>query len=157
MGKSTIVNRLIGGRSPGRRAIRESDGKGRHTTTSRQLFELPGGALLIDTPGMRELQPWADDVGGRRRVRRIASLAASCRFADCAHAGEPGCAVRDGRRRPDGSTPDRLENYRRLVREAAFEERKHDKAAAAELKQRWKQIHKAQRAIYRDRERRIVR
>jgi ribosome biogenesis GTPase len=127
-------------------------GKGRHTTTSRQLIELPGGALLIDTPGMRELQPWADEAAVDSAFDDIAQLAASCRFADCAHESEPGCtvlaAVEEGR-----LSPDRLENYRRLIRESAFEERKRDKAAAANVKRRWKQIHRAARAMYRDRDR----
>jgi ribosome biogenesis GTPase / thiamine phosphate phosphatase len=152
VGKSTIVNRLLGSDRQPVAAIRESDGKGRHTTTSRQLFELPGGALLIDTPGMRELQLWADDSVVAAAFDDIASLARECRFADCAHAGEPGCAVVEaldtGR-----LDPDRLANYQRLLRETAFENRKHDKAAAAETKRRWKQLHKAQRALYRDRNR----
>jgi ribosome biogenesis GTPase len=133
-------------------ATRESDGKGRHTTTSRHLVELPGGALLIDTPGMRELQPWADESAVEQTFDDVAAIAAGCRFADCAHAGEPGCAVQAA---VDSGAldPDRLLNYRRLVREAAFEERKHDKAAAANTKRRWKQVHKAARAMYKARER----
>lgn len=152
VGKSTIVNRLLGEDRQDVAAIRESDGKGRHTTTSRQLFELPGGALLIDTPGIRELQVWTDDEGVRSAFDDIASLAESCRFADCAHRGEPGCAVADAvaEGRLDA---DRLQNYHRLVREAAFEDRKRDKAAAADAKRRWKQVHKAQRALQRDRDR----
>ena len=115
-------------------------------------MELPGGALLIDTPGMRELQPWADRAAVDASFADIAALAAECRFADCAHDGEPGCAVLDavGAGRLDA---DRLENYRRLGREVAFEERKRNKAAASEEKRRWKQIHQAQRALYRERDR----
>jgi len=152
VGKSTIVNRLIGDDRQAVAPTRESDDTGRHTTTSRHLFELPGGALLIDTPGMRELQLWADDAAVAGAFDDITSLAAACRFGDCAHAGEPGCAVAEAidAGRLDA---DRLANYRRLVRETMFEERKHDKAATAELKHRWKQIHKAQRALYRDRNR----
>jgi ribosome biogenesis GTPase len=150
VGKSTIVNRLIGRDEQQVAAIRESDSKGRHTTTSRQLFELPNGALLIDTPGMRGLQPWTDDEGVASAFDDIVSLAASCRFVDCAHDGEPGCqvaeAIAEGR-----LDADRLANYQRLRREVAFEDRKHDKAAMANVKRRWKQIHKAQRAFYRDR------
>ena len=152
VGKSTIVNRLIGDDRQAVAPTRESDDTGRHTTTSRHLFELPGGALLIDTPGMRELQLWADDAAVAGAFDDITSLAAACRFGDCAHAGEPGCAVAEA---IDAGQldADRLANYRRLVRETMFEERKHDKAATAELKHRWKQIHKAQRALYRDRNR----
>jgi len=152
VGKSTIVNRLLGIDRQRVAPIRESDDTGRHTTTARQLFELASGALLIDTPGMRELQLWADESAVAGAFDDIATLAAECRFSDCAHAGEPGCAVvlAVGEGRLDA---DRLENYRRLLREVAFEERKHDKAAAAELKRRWRQLHMAQRAMYRERQR----
>jgi len=151
VGKSTLINRLLGS-DVQRVSHVDADGKGRHTTTSRQLIELSGGALLIDTPGMRELQPWADQSGVESAFDDVATLAQNCRFADCAHAGEPGCAVADavaaGRLHAD-----RLENYRRLLREAAFEERKRDASAAAEHKRKWKQLHRAARALYRDRER----
>ena len=152
VGKSTIINRLVGREALKTRAISDTNGKGQHTTTSRQLVALPGGALLIDTPGMRELQPWADASAVDAAFDDITALAGGCRFADCGHAGEPGCAVRDAvdSGRLDA---DRLENYRRLGREAAFEERKRNKAAAAEEKRRWKQIHQAQRRMYRDRDR----
>jgi ribosome biogenesis GTPase len=152
VGKSTIVNRLLGREMLRVAATSDVDGKGRHTTTSRQLVELAGGALLIDTPGMRELQPWVDESAIAGAFDDIATLASGCRFSDCAHGGEPGCAVREavetGR-----LDPDRLENYGRLEREAAFEERKRDKAAAAEHKRKWKQLHQAQKALYRSRDR----
>jgi ribosome biogenesis GTPase len=153
VGKSTLINRLLGREALKTAAISDVVGKGRHTTTSRQLVELPGGALLIDTPGMRELQPWTDAGAVDGAFDDIAALAGECRFTDCGHAGEPGCAVRDAvdTGRVDA---DRLENYRRLGREAAFEERKRNKSAAAEEKRRWKQIHQAQRALYKDRDRR---
>jgi ribosome biogenesis GTPase len=152
VGKSTLVNRLLGGAVQTVGAIRESDGRGRHTTTSRQLFELPGGALLVDTPGLRELQAWEGEAAVTGAFDDIDRLAAGCRFSDCCHNGEPGCAVLDAvdAGRLDA---DRLENYRRLLREAEHEVRKHDKSAAAQLKRRWKQIHIAQRAMYRDRDR----
>ena len=152
VGKSTLVNRLLGAETLRVGAISDDDGKGRHTTTARQLVELPGGALLIDTPGMRELQPWGDESAVAAVFDDVTTLAAECRFADCAHDAEPGCAVRaavdSGR-----LDADRLENFRRLGREAAFEVRKHDKAAAAEQKRRWKQVHQAQKLMYRDRDR----
>jgi ribosome biogenesis GTPase / thiamine phosphate phosphatase len=152
VGKSTLINRLLGREALRVRAISETDGKGQHTTTSRQLVALPGGALLIDTPGMRELTPWADRAAVDASFGDIAELAAGCRFADCAHEAEPGCAVLEAVEsgRLDA---DRLEHYRRLGREAAFEDRKRDKAAASELKRKWKQIHQAQRAMYKDRDR----
>jgi ribosome biogenesis GTPase / thiamine phosphate phosphatase len=152
VGKSTLINRLLGRDELKTAAISDAVGKGRHTTTSRQLVELPGGALLIDTPGMREVQPWVDGAAIDAAFDDITALAAACRFADCEHASEPGCAVRDALEsgRLDA---DRLEHYRRLGREAAFEERKRNKAAASEEKRRWKQIHQAQRALYRNRDR----
>ena len=93
VGKSTLVNRLVGGDRLAVGAVRESDGRGRHTTTSRQLVELPDGALLIDTPGMRELQLWSDETSVEQAFDDIAELARGCRFEDCAHGSEPGCAV----------------------------------------------------------------
>ena len=151
VGKSTLVNRLSGGEIQRVRGL-DRDGKGRHTTTSRQLIELPGGALLIDTPGMRELQPWTDTSAVNGTFDDVMSLAVNCRFGDCAHDGEPGCAVAAAVA-AGALDPDRLVSYHRLVRELAFEERKHDKAAAAGQKRRLKQMMKAAKALYRDRER----
>jgi ribosome biogenesis GTPase len=152
VGKSTLVNRLLGHERLRTATIRESDGRGRHTTTARHLVELPGGALLIDTPGMRELQPWVDESAVSDTFEDIAELAAGCRFGDCAHQTEPGCAVRAAVER-GGLDPARLEHFRHLGREIAFEERKRDKAAAAAEKKRWKKIHQAAKQLYKDRDR----
>jgi len=151
-GKSTLVNRLIGREEQRVGAIRESDGRGRHVTTARQLFEVRGGALLIDTPGLREVQAWDGESAVAGAFDDVNALAQGCRFSDCAHDGEPGCAVLEAvaAGRLDA---DRLEHFRRLVREAAFEARKHDKALAANTKRRWKQVHKAAREMYRERDR----
>ena len=144
VGKSTIINQLAGRRHQRVAAISEVDGRGRHTTTARQLIELPGGALLIDTPGMRELQPWSGDAAVDGAFDDVAEAAQGCRFADCSHTTEPDCAVLT--RVADGTiAADRLEHYRKMIRELAFEERKRDKAASANVKRRWKQIHKAMR------------
>ena len=151
VGKSTIINRLIGRDRQPVKSVRESDGRGRHTTTARQLIVLPGGSLLIDTPGMRELQPWADAEAVDGAFDDIAAAASGCRFADCTHTTEPDCAVL-AQVAAGGIPADRLENYRKLLRELAFEERKHDKAASANVKRRWKQIHKAQRDMYKARD-----
>jgi ribosome biogenesis GTPase len=151
VGKSTLVNRLVGS-STQRVSKIAADGKGRHTTTARHLIELPGGALLIDTPGMRELQPWADEAAVESVFDDISALAQTCRFADCAHESEPGCAVLAAVE-SGGLHSDRLENYRRLLREAAFEERKRDASVAAEHKRRWKQIHQANKMLYKLRDR----
>jgi ribosome biogenesis GTPase len=152
VGKSTLINRLLGRDAQRVAAISRAAAKGRHTTTARQLVELPCGALLIDTPGMRELQPWSGDDAVDAAFQDIIALAEGCRFADCAHAGEPGCAVISAVER-GALDPDRLNHYRRLAREAAYEERRHDKTAAAEHKRKWKQIHQANKVMYRERER----
>jgi ribosome biogenesis GTPase len=152
VGKSTIVNRLLGHELLKTAEISAVDGRGRHTTTARHLVELPGGALLIDTPGMRELQPWVDESAITETFEDIAELAGGCRFTDCAHQTEPGCAVRAAVERGDLSV-ERLDHFRHLGREIAFEERKRDKSAAAEEKRRWKKIHQANKVMYRDRDR----
>ncbi len=95
VGKSTLVNRLLGReRQRTREVIESADQRGRHTTTHRELIELPGGALLIDTPGLRELQLWSDGAGLEAAFDDVSTFADSCRFTDCGHGNEPGCAVR---------------------------------------------------------------
>ena len=150
-GKSTLANRLLGRDRQVVGAVRAEDGKGRHTTTARQLVPLEGGALLIDTPGMREMQAWVDESAVDGAFEDIAALAGRCRFSDCAHAAEPGCAVREAVA-AGALDESRLEHYRHLLREAAYQTRKHDRLAAAEEKRRWKRIHVAQRARYRERD-----
>jgi ribosome biogenesis GTPase len=152
VGKSTLVNRLLGRDAFKVAAVRESDEKGRHTTTSRHLVELPGGALLIDTPGMRELQPWVDETVVSETFTDIAELATGCRFTDCGHVSEPGCAVLHAAE-TGALDAERLESYRQLLREVAFEERKRDMSAAAAEKERWKKAQRAQKALYKDRNR----
>jgi ribosome biogenesis GTPase len=152
VGKSTLINRLLGRELLKTAAISDVDGKGRHTTTARHLVELTGGALLIDTPGMRELQPWVEEAVIAETFDDIAELAIGCRFGDCAHEREPGCAVLAAVERGELGE-DRLAHFRHLGREMAFEERKRDKSAAAAEKRRWKRIHQANKAMYRDRER----
>jgi ribosome biogenesis GTPase len=93
VGKSTIVNRLLGREKQKTREVREADQRGRHTTTHRELVTLPGGALLLDTPGLREIQLWSEGAGFEAAFEDVATLAARCRFTDCAHGSEPGCAV----------------------------------------------------------------
>jgi ribosome biogenesis GTPase / thiamine phosphate phosphatase len=142
VGKSTLVNALLGEQRQTTAAVRADDSRGRHTTTHRELFELPGGALLIDTPGIRALEIAGADEGVDTAFEDIADLALRCRFSDCRHEGEPGCAVRaalgDGR-----LSADRLASHRKLERELAHAERKGDaRARAAEVK-RWKSVHKA--------------
>lgn len=118
VGKSTLLNRLAGRELMATREIREDDARGRHTTTHRELFLLANGALLLDTPGMRELGLWDADEGVDDTFAEIVELAAGCRFADCSHRFEPGCAVRAAvsAGRLDGA---RLKSYRRLAHELA--------------------------------------
>ena len=116
VGKSTLVNALVGSEILATNEVREGDARGRHTTTHRQLVLLPGGGLVLDTPGMRELQLWDADEGIGATFADVDALAAACRFADCAHEREPGCAVRDALR--DGVLEtERFESWRKLERE----------------------------------------
>jgi ribosome biogenesis GTPase len=115
VGKSTLANRLVGEELQVTHEIAE-DGRGRHTTTSRQLIRLPGGALLVDTPGLREVQLWDADDGIQEAFADVDELAAGCRFNDCAHLREPGCAVQAAI--DEGRLPrERLQSYRQLQRE----------------------------------------
>jgi ribosome biogenesis GTPase len=115
VGKSTLVNRLLGEDLLATGELRR-DGRGRHTTTHRELVRLPGGALLLDTPGMRELQLWADESALEETFADVTELARDCRFSDCAHGKEPGCAVRAAL--GNGSLPQiRWESYSKLQRE----------------------------------------
>jgi ribosome biogenesis GTPase len=148
VGKSTLVNRLLGAERQ-RTAIVGDDGRGRHTTTHRELLVLDNGALLIDTPGMRELQLWNADSGLGSTFTDIEELAADCRFRDCAHDEEPGCAVRDavagGR-----LAPERLDHWHHLRRELAYLERKQDERATAEARGQTKSLTKGLRSRLRD-------
>ncbi|HKW64637.1 MAG TPA: ribosome small subunit-dependent GTPase A [Candidatus Acidoferrum sp.] len=153
VGKSTIVNRLLGHAVQEVREIRESDSRGRHTTTARELFVLPGGALLMDTPGLRELQLWDADEGISQTFADIESLATQCRFRNCRHEGEPDCAVQAAI--DSGALAlARLENWRKLQRELAFLKRKVDPEASHNEKQRIKQLMRGVNKMYRDREKR---
>ena len=153
VGKSTIVNRLLGRAIQEVQEVRESDSRGRHTTTARELFALPGGALLMDTPGLRELRLWDADEGISQAFADIESLAARCRFGNCRHDGEPGCAVKAA---IEAGTLDmaRLENWRKLERELAFLKRKVDPETSHNEKQRIKQLMRGVNKMYRDREKR---
>jgi len=135
VGKSTLVNRLAGGERMHTAEIR-SDGRGRHTTSHRELVPLPSGALLIDTPGMRELQLWAGEEVLDSTFAEIAELAAECKFSDCSHEHEPGCAVKSAL--ADGSLPgDRWSSYRKLQRELrALEVRKNARLKSEARKER---------------------
>jgi len=144
VGKSSLMNRLIGSEVQAVAGLRNDD-RGRHTTTSRQLIELAEGGLLMDTPGMRELG-LLDDAGGvEASFADVAAFAEQCRFRDCKHEGEPGCAVAAAVVSGE-LTAERLASYRKLQREIAAGERKRDPILAGRTKARWKEIHRAMRA-----------
>jgi ribosome biogenesis GTPase / thiamine phosphate phosphatase len=140
-GKSTIINALLGFEHCRVNDVSDLGSRGRHTTTARELIVLPGGGMVIDTPGMRELQVWNDDDGLSQAFEDIEQLAATCRFKDCTHDNEPGCGVRtaleEGR-----LTEERFGSFMKLRKEYAFlDERLHSKASAIE-KAKWKNISK---------------
>lgn len=147
-GKSTLGNALLGEEALATGAIRAADGKGRHTTVRRELLPLPGGGVLIDTPGLRGVGLFdaADGVG--QVFADVEELARECRFADCAHRAEPGCAVLAAVE--SGELPERrLTSYRKLLRENAWAAARTDARLRAERSARWKTISRTQRAAYR--------
>ena len=135
VGKSTLANALLGADRQATAPVRESDGRGRHTTVTREMLALPGGALLIDTPGIREVGLWE---GAGDAFADIESAAVNCRFADCAHDAEPGCAVRTT------VDPERIAAWRKLVREQAWIEDR--KAANQQRRQFGRTLAREQRA-----------
>lgn len=144
-GKSTLVNALAGTAVMATQAIRRVDGKGRHTTAYRALVPVPGGGAVLDTPGIRGVGLLDGSPGLDQAFADITELAAQCRFADCAHRGEPGCAVLLAV--DDGAlVARRLASWRRLQREVAYETRRRDARLAAQERARWRQVHKQQRA-----------
>jgi len=150
VGKSTLVNHFLQRDAQTVQAVREGDSRGRHTTTSRDLFALPGGALLIDTPGLRELRLWGATDGVEQAFSDIEELAKRCRYRDCGHTTEPGCvvqaAIAEGR-----LDAGRLENRRKLEREQAFLRRKVDPEARQQHNERVKLLHRGARQKYEQR------
>ncbi|MFC5213359.1 ribosome small subunit-dependent GTPase A [Streptomyces coerulescens] len=136
-GKSTLANALLGEDVMEVQAARDVDGKGRHTTTTRNLLALPGGGVLIDTPGLRGVGLWDAEAGVGQVFSEIEELAGRCRFHDCAHVSEPGCEVLAAV--DSGELPvRRLESYRKLMRENQWIVAKTDARVRAELKRDWK-------------------
>ena len=151
VGKSTIANLLLGDSRQRTAGVRDGDDRGKHTTVSRALLALASGAYLIDTPGMRELQLWDSDDGLADAFADIAALASRCRFSDCAHETEPGCAIRSAL--DHTLSAERFENYKKLLREQAFLRRKIDERAFVEDRDRWKRLHRDAEAHMRFRRR----
>ncbi|HYN48535.1 MAG TPA: ribosome small subunit-dependent GTPase A [Candidatus Nanopelagicales bacterium] len=143
VGKSTLANALLGEERLLVREIREDDARGRHTTVGRQLVALPGGAgLLLDTPGLRELGLWDDGTGLDLAFAEVVAAAAACRFSDCRHEGEPGCAVRAAI--DEGAlAADRFEGWRKLAKEERFRALEMDAVARRTERKRWAAIGKA--------------
>ncbi|MFF4604950.1 ribosome small subunit-dependent GTPase A [Streptomyces sp. NPDC001339] len=137
-GKSTLANALVGESVQTVRAIRDRDGKGRHTTTTRDLHALPGGGVLIDTPGLRGVGMWDAEGGLARTFSDVEALAEECRFHDCAHDAEPGCAVQAAVESGELAVR-RLENYRKLQRENRWIAAKTDVRLRAEQRREWRQ------------------
>jgi len=147
VGKSTIINTLLGVEKLRTGDVRDYDGKGRHTTTRRELVLIPSGGLLIDTPGLRELQLWEADAGVQATFDDIEDIALGCRFTDCRHETEPGCAVRKAL---DEELLDqgRMESYRKMQRELAHATRKASRPASLAEKKRIKKITADQKRGY---------
>jgi len=144
VGKSTLINALAGEELQATAAIRESDDRGRHTTTRRELLVLPDGGIVIDTPGMRELQLWENEDGMDTAFTDVTELMNQCRFSDCSHEQEPGCAVK--RALADGSLArERWESYTRLQRELRALELKLDKRLKSEERKKWRSFERQRR------------
>ena len=146
-GKSTLVNALAGSDVMATGGLR-ADGRGRHTTSHRELVGLPGGAWLIDTPGVRGIGLVADEDALDATFTDVAELAGRCHFRDCSHTGEPGCAVRDAVDSGELAAR-RVDSWRRLAREAAYQARRGDARLAADERARWKRIIREHRGAIR--------
>ena len=139
VGKTTLINALAGSDSLRVGPVREDDGRGRHVTTWRELILLPAGGVIIDTPGMRELQLWADDSQVDGSFEDVVQIAARCRFRDCEHESEPGCAVRAALE--DGTLDQgRYRSFVKLRREVAYLAARRDQRERLRQARRWKQI-----------------
>jgi ribosome biogenesis GTPase len=150
VGKSTLVNALAGAELMGTQEVRTADGRGRHTTTHRELLVLPGGGLVIDTPGVRRIGLYDADQGLAQAFTDIEELAADCRFTDCGHQGEPGCAVETAVEA--GELPRRrLDSWHKLRKEAAWMAGRTDARLRAEQTRHWKIISKEMRRSGRNR------
>ncbi|MEV6431729.1 ribosome small subunit-dependent GTPase A [Nocardia sp. NPDC051463] len=149
-GKSTLANALLGREAFATNAVRAADKKGRHTTVHRELQPLPGGGTLIDTPGLRGIGLWDAAEGLEKTFSDLESIAEQCRFGDCAHHGEPGCAVQEAIDSGE-LTQRRVDSYRKLARENAWMAARTDKRLHAERERVWRDITKQHRSTYQQR------
>lgn len=150
VGKSTLVNHLMGKEVLDTGGIREDDGRGRHTTTHRSLHRLNSGAWLMDTPGLRSLALWDAEEGLGSLFQDIENLSKSCKFTDCAHQTEPGCRILNALESGE-LEESRWNSFLKLKKEENFHQRKVDKAAASQEKKKWKSLHKQLRERTRSR------
>ncbi|UCE25787.1 MAG: ribosome small subunit-dependent GTPase A [Candidatus Zixiibacteriota bacterium] len=145
VGKSTIINRLLGEERLRTTAVREYDGRGRHTTSHRELIVLPEGGIVIDSPGMREIQLWGDQDSLDQAFEDVEVLARNCRFNDCTHSKEPGCAIKSAIDTGE-LDPARFGNYLKLQKEIRHLQRRRNRAAARRAERardkRYRQFHK---------------
>ncbi|MBI4405919.1 MAG: ribosome small subunit-dependent GTPase A [Deltaproteobacteria bacterium] len=146
VGKSTLVNHLLGKQIQATKMIREGDDRGRHATSARELFLIPNGGMIIDTPGLRELRVFGSEENVKATFKSVNELARECRFSDCSHAAEPGCAVQAAVVAGDIDAKE-IENYQKLLREMEHKNRKMDKRFASNAKKRWKWISVAARNL----------
>lgn len=144
VGKSSLVNSICGEETMAVQDIREDDAKGRHTTTHRELIKIPTGGVLIDTPGMREFQLWNESESLDSGFKDIEELSTSCKFGDCRHESEPGCAIRNALETGE-LTRERYGNYVKLQKEIAFLDRKMNRQAQAAERDKWKKVTKGMR------------
>ncbi len=150
-GKSTLTNALLGREAQRTAPVRASDDRGVHTTSGRELFPLPGGGALVDGPGIRELRLW-DASGLDATFEDLAAIAARCRFRDCSHGAEPGCAVREAI--ADGRIDTaRVESHRKLALELARQAERREGGAVRAERERWKAVSKELRRLSRERRR----
>ncbi|MBD2072172.1 ribosome small subunit-dependent GTPase A [Leptolyngbya sp. FACHB-671] len=146
VGKSTLTNQLVGTAQQSVQPVRQGDSRGRHTTTHRELLLLPSGGCIIDTPGMREIQIWSEGAGLEETFTDIEALAEECRFRDCQHQQEPGCAVRQALE-AGALDEQRFASFQKLQKELNYLIRKQDQRATLAEKEKWKQITKSLRKM----------
>jgi ribosome biogenesis GTPase len=151
VGKSTITNLLLENKQVKVQEVRADDSRGRHTTAHRELLVLPNGGLIIDTPGLRELQLWGGEEGVQESFDDLEDLAANCRFRDCKHEAEPGCAVTSAVEQGT-LDPGRYESYQKLQREITYHAQKQELGVQRTEKERWKKISKQLKTKFRNRD-----